>query len=91
MQPCIVKQFNEHYNGYEVEHFVCQQEHLADYNPLAISKLFNLIALLNFVVMKYHVFSGLISTIFIIHNINDIIIVNEQVIWLACNKIHDLT
>ena len=60
MQPCIVKQFNEHYNGYEVElkdeYFACQQEHLADYNPLTISKSFDLTVLSSFVVMKYHVF-----------------------------------
>lgn len=60
MQPCIVKQFNEHYNGYEVElkqdYFVCQQEDLADYNPLTISKSFDLAVLSNFVVLKYHVF-----------------------------------
>ena len=60
MQPCIVKQFNKHYNGYEVElkqdYFVCQQEDLADYSPLTISKSFDLAVLSNFVVMKYHVF-----------------------------------
>ena len=46
MQPCVVKQFNEHYNGYEVElqhdYFVCQQEDLTDHIPLTISKSFDI-------------------------------------------------
>lgn len=61
MQPCIVKRFNHHYNGYEVEqsneYFVCQQQDLADYNPLTISKSFDLAVHSNFVIIKYHVFS----------------------------------
>ena len=61
MQPYIVKQFNQHYNGYEIElsnagYFVCQQQDLADYNPLTISKSFDLTVHANFVVIKYHVF-----------------------------------
>lgn len=58
----MIKKFNEHFNAFEVElqdseYLVLQQENLADYHPLSISKSFDsTISTTDFVVLKYHVF-----------------------------------
>lgn len=59
----MIRKFNKHFNAFEVElqeneHLVLQQENLADYHPLSISKSFDsTIAYSDFVVLKYHVFA----------------------------------